>query len=49
VASAIAERDHQRRAAMAVLPWAAVIVGLAALAIWILAQPMEMRGMAIGG
>jgi ferredoxin len=49
VASAIAERDHQRRAAMAVLPWAAVIVGLAALAIWILAQPMEMRGMAFGG
>jgi hypothetical protein len=49
VAAAISERDHHDRSTLALLPWAVVVVGLAAAAIWILAQPMEMRGMATMG
>jgi ferredoxin len=45
----IAERDYPRRAAAVVLPWAAVIVVLAAAAFWMLSQPMEMRGLAALG
>lgn len=48
VAHAISERDHASRAALATMPWAALIVSLAALGIWILAQPMEMRGVSFG-
>jgi polyferredoxin len=33
----------------AALPWSVVIAGLAATAIWILAQPMDMRGMVMPG
>jgi hypothetical protein len=45
----ISERDHAGRAARASAPWALVIVGLVLLALWILAQPMEMRGTGLGG
>jgi ferredoxin len=45
----ISERDHPREAARAAIPWAAIVAGLAVLAVWILAQPMEMRGTGLGG
>lgn len=41
----IAERDYPERTLAAFLPWAALTVLLGAAAIWLLAQPMEMRGM----
>jgi hypothetical protein len=45
----IAGRDHASRAGAAAMPWIALVVGLALLALWILAQPMEMRGTGLGG
>jgi hypothetical protein len=45
----ISERDHVRVATRAAAPWVVVVVGLAVLALWILAQPMEMRGTGLGG
>ena len=45
----IAERDDPHHPFRASLPWIVVTVLLAVTAIWILAQPMEMRGMAVGG
>jgi hypothetical protein len=42
---AISSRDHPTRATAASVPWFVVTVLLAALALWILNQPMEMRGM----
>jgi ferredoxin len=45
---AVSQRDHAARPGRASAPWM-VLVGLLALAaVWILAQPMEMRGMAAG-
>lgn len=44
----IAQRDAPQQARAAVLPWVLLIIGLAALALWVMAQPMEMRGMIIG-
>jgi len=44
----IAARDYPRRAA-AVIPWAILVVLLASAALWILSQPMEMRGLAVLG
>lgn len=38
-------RDHPGRAGRASLPWMAVVLLLAAACIWILGQPMEMRGL----
>ena len=49
LAHRISERDHQDAAARAAAPWNLVIVALAVLALWILAQPMEMRGTGLGG
>ena len=40
----IAERDHPRAAARAMLPWAVVVLLLATVAAWVFLQPMEMRG-----
>jgi ferredoxin len=40
----ISERDYPDRPLAATIPWAVVTVSLAVLAIWILSQPMEMRG-----
>jgi polyferredoxin len=45
----ISWRDYRDRATYAALPWIALAVGLAALALWIFAQPMEMRGTGLGG
>jgi len=41
----IAERDYPGRTMAAFIPWAALTVLLGAASIWLLAQPMEMRGM----
>jgi ferredoxin len=45
----IAERDYPRRPIATFIPWALVVVLLAATAFWILSQPMEMRGLAVLG
>ncbi|HEX7121822.1 MAG TPA: hypothetical protein VF178_05570 [Gemmatimonadaceae bacterium] len=45
----ISERDHPDRIRPASAPWSIFVVCLAVLAIWILAQPMEMRGTGLGG
>jgi ferredoxin len=42
---AVAAVDSPRRSAAAALPWFAVVAALAAAALWVLAQPMEMRGL----
>jgi hypothetical protein len=46
LAHAVSARDVAARAWMATAPWAALIGALAAAAIWILDQPMAMRGVA---
>ena len=45
----ISERDHPGASARAAASWSLVIVALAVVALWILAQPMEMRGTGLGG
>lgn len=45
----IAERESGERAVPAFLPWAGLAVLLAATAVWLLLQPMEMRGTFLGG
>lgn len=40
----IAEREYPSRALPAFLPWAALSILLWAAALWLMAQPMEMRG-----
>jgi ferredoxin len=45
----ISERDHPGLTLRAAAAWAAVVVVLAVLAIWILSQPMEMRATDLGG
>ena len=45
----VAERDYPARPGRAVAPWAVVIIGLAAAALWILSQPMDMRGLGFAG
>ena len=45
----IAERDHPSRARRAAVPWWLLVIGLTAVVIWILAQPMEMRGTGLAG
>jgi polyferredoxin len=40
----ISERDYRGHAAEAGAPWVVIAVGLTVLALWILAQPMDMRG-----
>jgi len=49
IAHRIAERDAPQAPSKAAAPWSAVIVALTVLALWILAQPMEMRGTGLGG
>jgi len=46
---ATAARDQRVRAGLAAVPWMVLVALLAAAALWILAQPMEMRGMAGAG
>jgi hypothetical protein len=43
-AHAISGRDHPERAALATVPWALLVLGMAAASAWVLSQPMEMRG-----
>jgi polyferredoxin len=45
---AISSRDYPRVAGPASAPWLAVVTILTAAALWILGQPMDMRGLAIG-
>lgn len=40
----ISDREYPDRASHAAAPWALVTVALSAAAVWILSQPMEMRG-----
>jgi ferredoxin len=42
-------RDQRVRSRLVAVPWMALVVLLAAAALWILAQPMEMRGMTGSG
>ena len=49
VAQGISEREHPHRAGAATLPWAVVLVAMAAAAVWVLSQPMEMRGTSFPG
>jgi polyferredoxin len=44
VAYRISARDYPDRPALPTAPWAMVTMTLTAVAIWILSQPMEMRG-----
>jgi hypothetical protein len=45
----ISERDHPERPVIATIPWALVTVAVAAAALWITAQPMDMRAIAFPG
>ena len=45
----VSERDHPDAAARAAAPWSVVIVALTVLALWMLSQPMVMRGTGLGG
>ena len=45
----LAEQDAPHKPLPAFLPWAAVAVLLFFAAVWLLTQPMEMRGMMLGG
>ncbi len=49
VLSLIASQDDPDRAELAVAPWAVVVLALCAFAIWVMYQPMEMRGLGVGG
>ena len=40
----ISERDHADRALAAAAPWILLVLGLTGAALWILGQPMDMRG-----
>lgn len=44
----ISERDRPEHTLRATVPWAAVILAMAAAALWILWQPMDMRGLGLG-
>jgi hypothetical protein len=45
----ISERDHRARRVAATIPWALVTVLIAIAALWITAQPMDMRAVAFPG
>jgi len=45
LAYAISARDYPRRTLAAAIPWLIVVALLAVLAVWIIGQPMEMRGL----
>jgi len=46
---AISARDCPERPIGASVPWMVLVVALAATALWIIAQPMEMRGLGVMG
>jgi ferredoxin len=43
-AHAVSQRDHPAAPGRALVPWTVVVLALAAAAVWVLSQPMEMRG-----
>jgi polyferredoxin len=45
----IADRDFPARAVRAAAPWILLVIVLTALALWVVALPMDMRGMDLGG
>jgi len=45
----ISIRDYPHRSTRATVAWAALVTLVAAAAIWVLFQPMEMRGTGLGG
>jgi hypothetical protein len=45
----ISERDYPERVVLSLAAWLAVIAFLTAVALWILSQPMEMRGTGLLG
>ncbi|HEU4690775.1 MAG TPA: hypothetical protein VFS23_20540 [Vicinamibacterales bacterium] len=45
----ISERDYPERPVAAAIPWALVTVAVATAALWITAQPMDMRAIAFPG
>jgi polyferredoxin len=45
----MARSDYPRRAIRAAAPWIAIVLLLSAAAMWVLVQPMEMRGLGAGG
>jgi hypothetical protein len=49
IAYLISERDYPERPLAATLPWALVTVAIATAALWITAQPMDMRAIAFPG
>ena len=49
LAGRTAARDYPDRAASTAAPWQLLVVLLTVAAIWILAQPMDMRGVGFGG
>jgi ferredoxin len=49
VAYRIAEREYPARAVQTFAPWAGLCLLLGATAVWLLSQPMEMRGTFLGG
>jgi hypothetical protein len=49
VAYHISEREYPDRPGPSTAPWTVVIVALASMAVWILSQPMEMRGIGFSG
>ena len=49
VAYRIAARDYGSRRMGAFVPWAVLCLLLLAAAVWLLNQPMEMRGTFLGG
>jgi ferredoxin len=49
IVHAISQRDHASRPALASASWLAVVLLIAATALWILSQPMEMRAVSVLG
>lgn len=48
VTTLISQRDHPDHAGRATIPWAVATCALTTAALWILFQPMEMRGLGFG-
>jgi hypothetical protein len=44
----ISEREHPARSVAATIPWVVLVLLIAAAAMWVLSEPMEMRGGFIG-
>jgi hypothetical protein len=49
VAHGISAREHPHSPGLATMPWAVLVLLLAAAALWVLSNPMEMRGIGFPG